>query len=492
MLRAVDVSSVGTIKRSDKRSETRDVADLVGAARRGSRSAFELLVERYQRLVFSVSYAMTGSLIDAEEIAQDTFVTAWSRLSELRRPDRFRNWICTIARTRSVGQLRARQRRGGDLDSLDDGVETSGEPSALEQIITREEEAAVRRALKALPEAYRLPLVLYYQESRSVEAVAEALDLSVDNVWQRLSRGRKILQEHLFTALETSLTKLRPGKTFTAAVLAAVAANLESTATAATAASGLRRTGKVVSTKTLAAGALVVAVGGLIMWLQRRPSSGHDAANGDDHKAVSAQILPPFVPARTTPLQEDGAREPGPAGVRKKVPTLFDFDFEDGLLPESFTLGHVAAFARGPGNQYVAMPNVMLGEKPFNDESYYDTMMIVELRPKDLYYRDTLVVSVDYWPGDNYRFAVEIYNVDRKSNYIHTIMWPPGGRWQNLTIPISSLTPVLADGPMQPGDKIRTIKLIGGVINSRDPLMIDNLRIYDDPQKVPPVRDDSP
>src|SRR5262245_11963285 len=76
-------------------------ADLVSAVQRGDTRAFGELVDRYQSLIASVAFGLTGSLSHSEEIAQDTFVIAWRRIADLRHPDRLRGWLCKIAQRRT-------------------------------------------------------------------------------------------------------------------------------------------------------------------------------------------------------------------------------------------------------------------------------------------------------------------------------------------------------------------------------------------------------
>jgi len=73
-------------------------ADLVAASLSGNRDAFGQIVARYQSLVCSLAYSATGSLSQSEDLAQDTFVTAWKRLRDLREPEKLRAWLCGIAR----------------------------------------------------------------------------------------------------------------------------------------------------------------------------------------------------------------------------------------------------------------------------------------------------------------------------------------------------------------------------------------------------------
>jgi len=86
--------------------------------------------------------------------------------------------------------------------------------------MSRQEEALVWRALEALPENYREPLVLFYRQQESVAAVAASLDLSEDAVKQRLSRGRAMLTEQVGRMVGDSLRKSGPGKAFSLTVIA--------------------------------------------------------------------------------------------------------------------------------------------------------------------------------------------------------------------------------------------------------------------------------
>ena len=84
--------------------------------------------------------------------------------------------------------------------------------------------AILWRSLEKIPEIYREPLVLFYREHQSIETVAANLDLTEDAVKQRLSRGRKLLQEQVLAFVEGALARTNPGKVFTLGVLAALPA----------------------------------------------------------------------------------------------------------------------------------------------------------------------------------------------------------------------------------------------------------------------------
>ena len=199
-------------------------AELVAACLAGERAAFGRIVERYQRLLCSLAYSATGRLSESEDLAQEAFVDAWRQLGTLREPEKLRSWLCGILRHK-VGRLRRADgrepvRQAGSLD--DAGELVSAEMPVADVAVRKEEQAILWSALERVPELYREALVLYYREHRSVEHVADALELTEDAVKQRLARGRKILQEQVLAFVEGALVRSTPGNVFTLGVLAAL------------------------------------------------------------------------------------------------------------------------------------------------------------------------------------------------------------------------------------------------------------------------------
>ncbi len=223
-------------------------ADLVAQSLGGDREAFARIVERYQTLIASLAYSATGNLSRSEDLTQETFVSAWKQLKDLREPAKLRSWLCSIARFRISKEFRHQQRvpehAAESLESLDAWV--SPEPLPPDQAISDEEKAILWRALQRLPEIYREPLVLFYREQQSIEAVAEDLELSEDAVKQRLSRGRKLLQEQFLSFVAGALKQTVPGKNVTLAVVAALPL-MATTASGAAAGSGLTQSGSVAA-----------------------------------------------------------------------------------------------------------------------------------------------------------------------------------------------------------------------------------------------------
>jgi RNA polymerase sigma factor (sigma-70 family) len=199
-------------------------AELVARSVGGDREAFSQIVTRYQILICSLAYCRIGHLGQSEDVAQETFITAWKRLRLLREPAKLRAWLCGIVNYRIHKALR---REGRDPARLAEPLEVAHETPAVEalpseQTISREEAAILWRSLERIPALYRDPLVLFYREHESVAAVAAELEISEDAVKQRLARGRKLLQEEVQAFVESTLRRTAPGRAFSGAVLAAL------------------------------------------------------------------------------------------------------------------------------------------------------------------------------------------------------------------------------------------------------------------------------
>jgi RNA polymerase sigma factor (sigma-70 family) len=245
-------------------------AELVAESLDGNRDAFRLIVERYQTLISSLAYCATGDVSRSEDLAQETFVSAWKQLAALREPAKLRPWLCSIARSFISKEFRRQGREpdhaAASLEAMDDWV--SPEPLPPDQVISDEEKAILWRSLERIPKIYREPLVLFYREHQSIEAVAQDLGLSEDAVKQRLSRGRKLLQEQFLAFVAGALKQTSPGKAFTLGVIAALP--LLATTAKAAAGAALAPPGGVAAKTTTLGGILqgsAKVLLGFVYWL---------------------------------------------------------------------------------------------------------------------------------------------------------------------------------------------------------------------------------
>jgi RNA polymerase sigma-70 factor (ECF subfamily) len=173
----------------------RDDHALVQAAQAGDTQAFEEIVERHRRSVYSVCYRFVSSHEDASDLAQETFVRAWKGLGNFKGESAFSTWLYRIAVNTSLNRVSARRLPVEPIEG-DKFVDTVGElPGA--SLIREERAQAVRRAIAALPEKQRATLILRAYHDMSHQEIADVLGSSVGavkaNFFHALANLRKIL-----------------------------------------------------------------------------------------------------------------------------------------------------------------------------------------------------------------------------------------------------------------------------------------------------------
>lgn len=199
-------------------------ADLVMASLGGDKDAFCTIVTRYQNLLCALAYSAVGDLKHSEDIAQETFIEAWKKLDSLRDPEKLKSWLCGIARFKASHfrrkEITQPATNAHALADCENELPVQGKIE--DDLISAQEQALLWQALEKMPDTYREPLILFYREQCSIEHVANQLELSEDTVKQRLSRGRKLLQQAMVNFVEDTLVKSKQGPAFTLSVLLAI------------------------------------------------------------------------------------------------------------------------------------------------------------------------------------------------------------------------------------------------------------------------------
>jgi len=186
--------------------------ELVRRAKAGELAAFEELTKRYERRVFTVAWRIVRQEQDAEDVTQQTFLSAVEHLAGFREEASFATWLFRIATHAALKVLR--KRKGLETISLDEATDPSGDEGAVphpefiadwrqspEQLAQQNEtRRLVEEALGRLDEKHRLVFVLRDVEGLSIKETAEALGLSEANVKVRLLRARLQLREELTQA----------------------------------------------------------------------------------------------------------------------------------------------------------------------------------------------------------------------------------------------------------------------------------------------------
>lgn len=151
------------------------------------------LVDAHYAGLYRYAYRLSGSSADAEDLTQDTFGKAITRLGQLRDPDRAKAWLYRILRNLYLHKIRdEKRRRIVPLESV-------GElPEAVTNSMPDADPAELQAALDQLDEAFRTPLILFYFDDFSYRDIAEQMDLPIGTVMSRLARAKGYLRGKLF------------------------------------------------------------------------------------------------------------------------------------------------------------------------------------------------------------------------------------------------------------------------------------------------------
>lgn len=165
-----------------------DDARLVHETLAGNLRAFEQLVDRYQKQVYTVAFRITGNAADAEDVAQSAFLKAFEKLRSFNPRFKFFSWLYRIA----VNEALNSEKRQRYHDTLDEST-VAGE--GLEELVDRD--GIIQRCIQRLTPDHRSVLVLRHFEDLSYEEIAETLRLPVKTVRSRLFAARTVLRELL-------------------------------------------------------------------------------------------------------------------------------------------------------------------------------------------------------------------------------------------------------------------------------------------------------
>lgn len=182
---------------------TRDEEEelLVARCLEGNVEAFRPLVQRYQRLAFSVAFRMLGSRADAEDVAQQAFVDAFNALGRFRSSGRrhaFSTWLLRIAVNRSKDVLKSKRRTEEPLEREVPGGEAAfayDPPTPEANASSGERRQRLEAALLELPTKYREVLILKDAEDLSYDEIRAVLQLPTTTLKIRVVRARAMLRQ---------------------------------------------------------------------------------------------------------------------------------------------------------------------------------------------------------------------------------------------------------------------------------------------------------
>jgi len=174
---------------------------LVQRAQRGERAAFDELVRRTSRLVFARLHLDTGDTHQAEDLLQETLLTAFRTLDQLTEPSKFRPWLLRIAQNQAIDAGRRKIRLKRTPTELRPYPGSSPPPD--EQAERAEQREQVLAVMRTLPDEYRLPLTLRFLAGADYDTIQLQMGLSNGALRGLLHRGMKVLRAELEKAKVT-------------------------------------------------------------------------------------------------------------------------------------------------------------------------------------------------------------------------------------------------------------------------------------------------
>jgi RNA polymerase sigma-70 factor (ECF subfamily) len=195
-----------TSTRRKKKVKDQDT-ELINAINAGRTELFQELVGRYEQKLYNFALRMCGDVCDAEDLVQETFLTAFRYLKDFRFETKFKNWLYRIATSACIKKRRKSKYAPERELSLDEYAAESESATTenvpdwaqvpLEQLLSEELSILIQEAILSLPEKYRIVIILRDLEGFSTVEAAQILNLKESNVKVRLHRARLYLRDKL-------------------------------------------------------------------------------------------------------------------------------------------------------------------------------------------------------------------------------------------------------------------------------------------------------
>ncbi|MDR1687578.1 MAG: sigma-70 family RNA polymerase sigma factor [Clostridiales bacterium] len=156
---------------------------------------FSELMRRYKNLVFSVILRMVNDKEEANDLAQEVFIKVYKNLHKYYPEFKFSTWIIRITTNHVIDFRRKKKQESVPIEDVE--YELSSEESPEAQYIRKERDHSINSLLEALPDMYKIPIVLYHKEGLSYQEISDIIKEPLSKVKNRIFRARKMLKESI-------------------------------------------------------------------------------------------------------------------------------------------------------------------------------------------------------------------------------------------------------------------------------------------------------
>jgi RNA polymerase sigma-70 factor (ECF subfamily) len=175
----------------------------------GNRQAFAQIVELYQDKMYYLCFRMLGNRQEAEDAVQEIFIRVYTHIERYDERQKFSTWIYRIANNLCIDILRKRKitysldsKASHDEDHDFYSILADKEYSLEQLTIVSEFNEHIQRVVQALPDKYRLVIVLKYMDELSLQEIGDILNITLSTVKTRLHRAREFLRKKLSSEIE--------------------------------------------------------------------------------------------------------------------------------------------------------------------------------------------------------------------------------------------------------------------------------------------------
>ena len=182
-----------------------DERSLIERSCKGDVHAYDVLVRRYERVMFQLAVRLTGNSDDAADIAQEAFIRGWNHIKAFRREAMFSTWMHRIVV--NVFLDNRKKNRNKKHISLEQSIDASQEATTMDipdtaagpeaLALESEQQVQLHNALMDLPEAQRTLMVLFHIQEKTYEELVEITGLPLGTVKSRLNRARLAMRDRL-------------------------------------------------------------------------------------------------------------------------------------------------------------------------------------------------------------------------------------------------------------------------------------------------------
>jgi RNA polymerase sigma-70 factor (ECF subfamily) len=188
-------ATLAAVFSSERSGERLSDPELVARCQRGEVEAFEVLYRQHSRSLYNLAYRMAGNPSDAEDLLQEIFLLAFSKLSGFRGESSLRTWLYRLAVNRCLDHIRSRSARQREQSvPLDEGHAAASDAGAIRVRLDLE------RAIGALPESYRAAFLLYDVEGFEHREVGQILGVAEGTSKSLVHKARHQIRQFLSNA----------------------------------------------------------------------------------------------------------------------------------------------------------------------------------------------------------------------------------------------------------------------------------------------------